>query len=70
MAYKDDTKAGVAVLKLAEAQNRLLTLLSAVLVVSDDDGDELGRVRKLITSAEQDARSVDNGALRGYEVNP
>jgi hypothetical protein len=66
----DDGKNAKAILKLAEAQRRFMALVEAYLIMPDGDEELVAAIRALLDSAEHDARSVDNGALRDYEVTP
>ena len=68
MSHTDDGKNALATLKLAEALNRLMSLTDKFLLYQEEDADEVLAISALIASAEQDARSVDNGALRDVEV--
>lgn len=70
MAHTDDGKLALAALKLAEAQRLLLAVVDRFLLLEDEDGDDARTIADLIDSADRDARNVDNGALRDYEVKP
>jgi ABC-type phosphonate transport system ATPase subunit len=70
MGYSDDGKNALAILKLAEAQRRMLMIFEAYFVANLGDEDNLRTAAALIDSAEKDARGVDNGKHRDTEVNP